>query len=149
MFNKHYINIVEKTSGTPPENLDIDSNNPDEIIKTILKKYENHPSILKIQQTFSSSDIFNFPKAEVPDINALIKNLNPKKETGPDTIPPKLARMSADVIDKNLCNVLNLDLENFIVPDNTKVATVRPIYKKKSRNEIENYRPVSLLNVFF
>ena len=29
-----------------------------------------------------------------------------------------------------------------------KVATVRPIYKKKSRNIIENYRPVSILSCF-
>ena len=41
-----------------------------------------------------------------------------------------------------------MDIENYSVPDNTKVATVRPIYKKKSRNELENYRPVSLLNAF-
>ena len=33
-----------------------------------------------------------------------------------------------------------MDIENYNVPDNTKVATVRPIYKKKSRNGLENYR---------
>ena len=44
--------------------------------------------------------------------------------------------------------ILNMDIENYNVSDNTKVATVRPIYKKKSRNESENYRPVSLLNAF-
>ena len=26
-----------------------------------------------------------------------------------------------------------MDIENYDVPDNTKVATVRPIYKKKSQ----------------
>ena len=55
--------------------------------------------------------------------------------------------MSADVIDKHLCNI-NMHIENYNVPDNAKVATVRPIYKKKSRKELENYRPVSLLNAF-
>ena len=44
--------------------------------------------------------------------------------------------------------IINMDIENYNVPDNTKVATVRPIYKKKSRNESKNYRPVSLLNAF-
>ena len=33
-----------------------------------------------------------------------------------------------------------MDIENYNVFDNTKVATSRPIYKKKSRNELENYR---------
>ena len=41
-----------------------------------------------------------------------------------------------------------MDIENYDVPDNTKVETVRPILKKKSRNELENYRPISLLSVF-
>ena len=41
-----------------------------------------------------------------------------------------------------------MDTENYNVPDNTKVATVRPKQKKKSRNELENYRPASLLNAF-
>ena len=56
--------------------------------------------------------------------------------------------MSANVIDKHLCNIINMDFENYNVPENTKVATIRPIYKKKSRNELESYRPVSLLNAF-
>ena len=41
-----------------------------------------------------------------------------------------------------------MDIENYNVPENTKVATIRPTYKKKSRNELESYRPVSLLNAF-
>ena len=28
--------------------------------------------------------------------------------------------MSANVIDKHLCNIMNMDFENFNVPDNTK-----------------------------
>ena len=56
--------------------------------------------------------------------------------------------MSANVIDKHLCNIINMDIENYNVPENTKVATIRPTYKKKSRNELESYRPVSLLNAF-
>ena len=39
-----------------------------------------------------------------------------------------------------------MDIDNYNVPYNTKVATVRPLYKKKSINKLENYRPVSLLN---
>ena len=41
-----------------------------------------------------------------------------------------------------------MDIENYNVPDNTNVANVRPMYKKKSRNELENYRPFSQLNAF-
>ena len=48
MFNIHYIDIIKKTSSVPPENYVIDTNNTHEIIKGISRKYERHPSILKI-----------------------------------------------------------------------------------------------------
>ena len=33
-----------------------------------------------------------------------------------------------------------------IIPDELKQADIKPIYKKKSRNEKENYRPVTILS---
>ena len=68
MFNTHYINIVEKTSGVPSENFVIDTNNTQEIIEGIIRKCQKHPSMLKIVAI-----IFAFPKAEVADITALFK----------------------------------------------------------------------------
>ena len=38
-------------------------------------------------------------------------------------------------------NIINNDLSNNSFSNEAKVATVRPIYKKKSRDKIENYRP--------
>ena len=94
MFNTHYINIAEKTSGVPPENYVIDTNNTQEIIEGIITIYERRPSILKVKNNFDSSVPFDFPKTYAADIN------DPKKATGPDYIPPKLVKMSANVIDK-------------------------------------------------
>ena len=45
-------------------------------------------------------------------------------------------------------NIINNDLSNNSFSNKAKVATVRPIYKKKSRNKIQNYRPVSILSCF-
>ena len=80
MFNSHYINIVEKTSRVPPENYVIHTNNTREIIEGIIRKYERHPGILKIKNNFVSSVTFDFPQAEVTDINALLKQTDPKKQ---------------------------------------------------------------------
>ena len=41
-----------------------------------------------------------------------------------------------------------MDIENYNVSESPKVANVRPIYKKKSKNGLENYRPLLLLNNF-
>ena len=148
MFNTHYLNIVEKALAVPPENYVIDTNNSQEIIEGIIKKYGRHPSILTIKENFVSFVSSDFAKADVVDMNALLKQIDPKKSTGPDAIHSKLVKMSANVIDKHLCNMINMDVDKYNVPDNTKVATVRPLYKKKSRDELQNYTPVSLLNAF-
>ena len=61
----------------------------------------------------------------------LIKRLNLKKATGPDGIPLKIIKLSADVIDKHLTNIINRDLESSCFPENAKIASVKPIYKTK------------------
>ena len=50
MFNSRYIreNIVEKTSSVPAENYVVDTNDTRELIEGIIRKYERHPSILKM-----------------------------------------------------------------------------------------------------
>ena len=114
----------------------------------INRKYLRHPSILKIKNNFVSSITFEFPKAEVADINALLKQTDLEKPTGPDIISQKLVKMFANVIDKHLCNIIIMDIENYDVSNNTKVTIVRPVYNKESRELFENYRPVLLLNAF-
>ena len=140
IFNIYYINIVEKTSGVPREKNVIDTNNTQEIIEGIIRKYERHPSMLKMKNNFDSFVTFDFSKAEVADINSLLKQRIPKKRTGTDTILPKLVKISANVIEKLLCNIINKDIDNFNVSDNTKVPTIRPLHqkKKKSKNEVGN-----------
>ena len=58
IFNIYYINIVEKTSGVPHEKNVIDTNNTQEIIEGIIRKYERHPSMLKMKNNFDSLLIF-------------------------------------------------------------------------------------------
>ena len=43
--------------------------------------------------------------------------------------------------------MLNLSLEEGIVPSEWKEANITPLFKKGSRNKPENYRPVSLTSV--
>ena len=47
MFNKHYMNIVEKTSGIAPKNLgnSLDPKLDEKTIRQIIENYRNHPSI--------------------------------------------------------------------------------------------------------
>ena len=55
----------------------------------IIKRYVNHPSIVKIKSSFSDTGLFQFPEARTEDINAIAKSLNPNKATGPYPISLK------------------------------------------------------------
>ena len=74
--------------------------------------------------------------------------MNPRKATGPDKIPVKIVKLAVNVIDSPLTNIINNDLSNNAFSDSAKLASVRPIYTKDNKNEIKNYRPVSVLNCF-
>ena len=51
LFNSHYINIVENTSGMPPENIgNLECKSDDHFtVEKIIKHYKNHASIEKIR----------------------------------------------------------------------------------------------------
>uniref|UniRef100_A0A8C5M6F8 Reverse transcriptase domain-containing protein n=1 Tax=Leptobrachium leishanense TaxID=445787 RepID=A0A8C5M6F8_9ANUR len=66
---------------------------------------------------------------------------------GPDGIHPKLLKELSDVIAKPLTDLFNQSLLTGVVPEDWKLANVVPIYKKGSREESGNYRPVSLTSV--
>ena len=82
------------------------------------------------------------------DVNKLIKSLNRKKATGPGTIPPKLIKLAADVIDQDLTNIINQDVARNAFSESAKMAHVSTTFKKLERTSKENCRPVSILNTF-
>ena len=152
LFSLHYINIVENTSGVPPV-IQGNPNNPNEdntTVKNIIKQYENHSSIINIKNHIDSPAIrFDIPTAKIEDINKIIKNINPKKATGPDKTPPKIVRLSANIIDSHLITIINNDVCSTSFSNGEKSCnSPRTMYKMRSCDKIENDRPVSILSCF-
>ena len=71
--------------------------------------------------------------------------LNISKATGIDGFKPKFLKDGADVIKGPVTHIINLSLESGVVPNGLKSAIVKPLYKKGSRLDVGNYRPVSIL----
>ena len=69
-----------------------------------------------------------------------------KKATSPNKIPPKITKLSANVIDSDLANIINSDIEKNSFSEDARIASVRPIFKKNKFDIEENYRLVSILN---
>ena len=119
------------------------------ITKQIIEKYKNHPSIKSIQDTFPLKKQFKIEESKVEQVNKVLRNINSRKATGSDKFPPKIVRMSANIIDSHLTNIINSDLKRNAFSDSAKVTSIRPIFKGKGeRAEIKNYRLVSILNCF-
>ena len=87
MFNTHYLHC-RKNIGCSTRKYVVDTNNTQETIEGIIRKYKRHPSIPKFKN-FVSSIIFYFPKAEVADINAETdpKQTDTKKQLDLTLIP--------------------------------------------------------------
>ena len=72
-----------------------------------------------------------------------------KKAVGFDMIPPKLVKITASVLCQPLSNAIINSLSKGIFPDNAKFAMVSPLDKGTSnKNDISNFRPVSILTTF-
>ena len=64
-------------------------------------------------------------------------------------IPPKLVKLSADFLTPLLTKTFNTCITQNVFPENAKTASVIPLDKgKPSKNEMSNFRSVSVLNSF-
>ena len=151
-FNDHYINIVENISGKKPCKVDeaeaIDDDR--KIVKLILDKYRNHPSILAIaQNTEHSLQTFSFHEVSTKDVWLQLKMIDGRKSTGVAQIPSKLVRLASDELASPLTKAINCSIRNSIFPQNAKTAAVCPLDKGEPiRTAEKNYRPGSVLNTF-
>ena len=130
-------------------NENISEDNADEtdpIIKAI-NKYEKHPSILKIKESFDEKDVFLFSTIEEEIIVKEIYSLNELKATPNTSIPPIIIKENCDIFSKKLYFDFNTSIALGNFPSNLKYADVTPVYKKGDRLDKSNYRPISILPV--
>ena len=114
LFNSYYINIVEKGSGTKTFETDFE-NSSVQSVRHIVNSYKNHPSIIKIKQVVNGSDVsdserFSAKTVNESEIKDFMKNLDRKKASGIDTIPPKLVKLSADSLTPLLTKAINTSI---------------------------------------
>ena len=114
-------------------------------LEDILKKYEMHPSILKIRETVKSEEKFYLKNIVQDDLEKEIHNLNPNKSIPFNDIPVNIMKGCNDIISPYLTNLLNDLIENNTYPDSLKLAEVSPAHKKDETTNKNNYRPISLL----
>ena len=92
-----------------------------------------------------SNITFSFSSVNVKTVGEIIDELKPKQSSGLDHISVNLLKLIKDEIIGAITLLVNQTLATGIFPDDLKVAKVSPIYKKGDKNDINNYRPISIL----
>jgi len=125
----------------------------DEEMATMLNEF--------FSSVFTQEDSTNIPAAdEMPTASNLgdvkitssairkkIRNLRPNAAAGPDCIGPRLLQKLEDELVEGLTLIFRKSLNSGSVPEDWKCANVTPIFKKGSKADPGNYRPVSLTSV--
>ena len=88
IFNDYFSNIVKNLN---IERIDGPKQHLDPVINAI-KMFENHPSILKINESINKDEIFSFAPVSTDDIRKEIENLDSTKSTQGNDIPTKIIK---------------------------------------------------------
>ena len=98
-------------------------------LTTIIKKFQNHPSIMKIKSKYAIQEKFSVKSVTVKDIENIIKNMPNNKASGGET-PLNILKQSR-ITYKMLADCINDAIvgEN-IFPDILKFGDVTPVHKK-------------------
>jgi hypothetical protein len=78
------------------------------------------------------------------DVQKILARQNPNKAPGPDKIHPRLLRELNKELAVPLTTLFSLSIKEGTVPSLWKQAQITPIFKKGSKKDPGNYRPVSL-----
>ena len=71
--------------------------------------------------------------------------MDENKDAGLDNLSGKFLKDGATVLAKLISQICNLSIKYSIFPSDCKIAKLKPLFKKGSKTDPQNYRPISLL----
>ena len=125
-FNNYFANVGPNTENTIPK---VPNISPLKFLKD------------RIQFNFIIAHTSN---EEILDIISALED----KSTGPSSIPFKLLSLIPDLIIMPLAYIINRSFSIGVFPKLMKIVKVIPIHKGGSTQDVNNYRPISLLYIF-
>ena len=141
IFNKYFKEIAEGIGFNDP----IPENFAKDILLSMIKRYDDHHSIMAMKSFCTQGQSFDFIHVTPNDIKSCIVNLDGKKSTGYDGIPVKLLKVGTEPLSVTISKLINFSIDECTFPDLLKYAEMAALFKKLDRLCKENYRPVSIL----
>ena len=93
----------------------------------------------------AASKRFAFCKVTTSQLERIMKTLIKSKTTGIHNIPNKILKDNYQVIAPSFSEIFNCSISTNVFPDDLKIGKVSPIHKSSDRDNLNNYRPMSVL----
>ena len=123
------------------------STHPDPVFRAI-ETFKYHPSILKIKEFMTDKGMsLSFGYTAQENTYKALQKLHKKKTCQENDILVKIIKSHKDIFPYFIHQNFNNSIYSSVFPSELKKADIIPIHKKKSKFDIENYRPVSILPV--
>ena len=126
-FNEFFTSIANKTV----QNINPSNRSPTELIV-------QNPNLFSLSSN-------NLTKNEILEATKLLKDKKTADHTG---ISTNFIKQTIPAFIDPLFHILKLSFSTGVVPMQFKIAKVIPIFKSGDRNQMDNYRPISLLSSF-
>ena len=127
-FAKFYSNLAESLLKNLPNSNKFDINPVHQYYKDIELK-----------------DNFNLNLTMEKKVLEVLQFIDISKAAGIDKISGKFLKDSANILAKPIANMCNISISSGLFPSNCKIAKLKPLYKKGSKTNPNNFRPISLL----
>ena len=129
VFNKFFIIIVPNLKISTNHGYNNDFIATDDQVTNVVNKFRNRSSIIIIKNK-----------------KKIVNTLDTAKASQQSDIPTKILKQNSDYFAEYFYENINQCISKSIFPSDLKLADVTPVYKKKSKNSKDNYRPVSILS---
>ena len=135
-FNKYFLSITEnilqdvRCANKQGHNI---NKNPKHYLLHLFHKH--FPSI-------------KFENTSPKELEKIINSLKIKESSGYDGVSTKILKISVPIISSPLCFICNKSMLAGTFPTTLKYAILKPLLKKGDKENVTNYRPISLLTSF-
>ena len=130
----------------------VELNSPQDIVNAFASSFSEYfsasSSYNNTTKKFSNHSSFKLNLVTEDDIINILSTFKTKCTAGEDMVPSFLVKDACFILCKPLTLIINLCITSCTFPERWKRTRIIPIFKKGDKLNIQNYRPISILNNF-